>query len=54
MDLEKGAPAYEKTAKIKAQVDRMGTIIKKLNQLNEVETRDYAVDTKILTIKRGD
>ncbi len=51
MDLDKGSPAHEKFTKIKAQVDRMGDITKKLMPLNRVETREYAGSTQILAFK---
>lgn len=52
MDLEKGSPAFEKVVKMKAQIDRMGEITKKLMQINRVDAINYVGDTQILSLSR--
>jgi DNA-binding response OmpR family regulator len=50
MDLEKSTPAFQKVTKMKAQIDRMGEITKKLMYLNRVEACSYLGDTRIFSI----
>ncbi|GAB6904787.1 putative Response regulator receiver protein [Desulfosarcina cetonica] len=50
MDLEKGSKAYEKIAKMKVQIDRMGEITKRLMQISRVDAVSYIGETKILSL----
>lgn len=51
--LDPGDPIYLQIAKIKAQVERMGTITQKLLGITRYETRDYVKGTRIVDIDKS-
>ena len=53
MDLKPGTPAYEKIVKMKAQIDRMGEITKRLMKVSRVDAVSYVGDTKILSLREA-
>jgi len=48
LDLKEGTPAHERVVKMAGQVDRMGTITKKLMGISRVDARTYINDVTIL------
>ena len=52
MDLEKGSTAFQRVEKMKKQIDRMGSITKRLMQVSRVDAYTYLGETQILSIGR--
>jgi PAS domain S-box-containing protein len=53
MDLADDDPLYDTMAKIKSQVDRMGSITKKLMGITSYKTREYVGGRKIIDIDKA-
>ena len=53
MDLAEDDPLYDTMAKIKSQVDRMGSITKKLMGITSYKTREYVGGRKIIDIDKA-
>jgi signal transduction histidine kinase len=51
--LDSNDPAYPKIVKIKAQVERMGTITQKLMGITRYETKDYVQGERIVDIEKS-
>ena len=53
MDLKKDDPVFEMIAKVKTQVERMGTITKKLMSITSYQTREYVGGRNIIDIDKA-
>jgi len=53
MDLKKDDPVFEMIAKVKTQVERMGTITKKLMSITNYQTREYVGGRNIIDIDKA-
>jgi len=53
MDMSKDNPIYETICRLKTQVDRMGTITRKLMGLTRYQTMDYVGGRKIIDINKA-
>jgi len=50
---DKNDPVYQKMKKIKNQIDRMGSITKKLQNITKYKTKDYVAGRKIIDIDKA-
>ncbi|MCP3875299.1 MAG: PAS domain S-box protein [Desulfobacteraceae bacterium] len=53
MGIDKDNPLYEKVDKIREQVDRIGTLTKKLMNITKYETREYTKGHKIVDLDKA-